>query len=136
VTVVAALVQDSSGGACAARLFLARRTRQAGHGGRWELPGGKLEPDESPEAALVREIREELGVGLVIEGEALRYESAIEGRAFLFLVYPARFIVGEGEGFALAAHDECRYFSAAELAGLELAPLDGPALRDWAAQKE
>ena len=35
--------------------------------GRWELPGGKVETGESPDAALVREIREELGCGIAVD---------------------------------------------------------------------
>ncbi len=43
------------------RLLAARRGRGGAHAGRWELPGGKVEPGELPTQALVREIREELG---------------------------------------------------------------------------
>jgi 8-oxo-dGTP diphosphatase len=43
------------------RILITRRSQQASHGAMlWEFPGGKLEPNESPEAALVREIKEEL----------------------------------------------------------------------------
>lgn len=44
------------------RILLAQRAKSAHHGGLWEFPGGKLGPDETPEAALVRELREELDV--------------------------------------------------------------------------
>lgn len=115
-----------------ARVFLARRSESAGHGGRWELPGGKVEPGETPEAALAREIAEELGVGIRIVGPARRYEAAIGGRAFVFIVFPSRF---ESGGFTLSVHDAWRYFGVSELGGLELAPLDGPALCDWAARR-
>ncbi len=51
----AAIVRDG-------RLLACRRTRPPEAAGRWELPGGKVEPGESPASALVREITEELGV--------------------------------------------------------------------------
>jgi 8-oxo-dGTP diphosphatase len=109
-------------------VFLARRSGGR-HSGLWELPGGKVEPGEEPEAALLREIREELSVELLIEDAPARYMSLIGGKAFAFLVFPARFA---DHRIKMSAHDEWGYFTAGEAAELELAPLDGPALRDWA----
>lgn len=50
-------------------VLAARRTRPPALAGRWELPGGKVEPDESPEDALHREIAEELGVTVRLGAE-------------------------------------------------------------------
>ncbi|HYQ72699.1 MAG TPA: Nudix family hydrolase, partial [Gammaproteobacteria bacterium] len=47
------------------RVLIARRPAHAHQGGLWEFPGGKLEPGESPRQALVRELQEELGIGIV-----------------------------------------------------------------------
>ena len=44
------------------RLLITQRPTGTHLAGRWEFPGGKLEPGETPEAALVRELREELGI--------------------------------------------------------------------------
>ena len=44
------------------RLLIAQRVPGAHYGGYWEFPGGKIEPGETPEAALIREIDEELGI--------------------------------------------------------------------------
>ena len=48
------------------RVLLQQRKRGGSHGGLWEFPGGKIEDDESPENALVREISEELGVTIAV----------------------------------------------------------------------
>lgn len=50
------------------RLLAARRTSPAEAAGRWELPGGKVEPGESPAEAAVREVREELGCAVTVTG--------------------------------------------------------------------
>jgi 8-oxo-dGTP diphosphatase len=58
VVVVGAAILDG------ARLLAARRLEPLELAGGWELPGGKVEPGETDEDALVRECREELGVGV------------------------------------------------------------------------
>ncbi len=55
--VVAAALVDVDG-----RVLIAQRPEGKVMAGLWEFPGGKVQPDESPEAALIRELREELGV--------------------------------------------------------------------------
>lgn len=46
------------------RILITQRPLHASHGGFWEFPGGKLELDELPEDALIREIREEIGLDI------------------------------------------------------------------------
>ena len=65
VEVVAGVIRDKTG-----RILLARRTEGRDLAGLWEFPGGKREPGESPEAALARELHEELGIEIDI-GAAL-----------------------------------------------------------------
>ncbi|WP_269515096.1 (deoxy)nucleoside triphosphate pyrophosphohydrolase [Brevundimonas subvibrioides] len=57
VLVVAAALVDIDG-----RVLIARRPEGKALAGLWEFPGGKVEPGERPEAALVRELNEELGI--------------------------------------------------------------------------
>ncbi|GAA5071036.1 Nudix family hydrolase [Lysobacter panacisoli] len=61
VEVVAGVIRDARG-----RVLLARRTEGRDLAGLWEFPGGKREPGESAEAALARELHEELGIDVEI----------------------------------------------------------------------
>ncbi len=56
--VVAAALVDSDG-----RVLVQQRGPERSMAGLWEFPGGKVEPGENPEAALIRELHEELGIG-------------------------------------------------------------------------
>jgi 8-oxo-dGTP diphosphatase len=59
VFVVACALIDPDG-----RVLLAQRPADKAMGGLWEFPGGKMEPGETPEDALIRELREELGIAV------------------------------------------------------------------------
>lgn len=88
--VVSAAVVERDG-----RVMLCQRRPDAHNGLKWEFPGGKLEPGEGPEAALARELREELGievaVGRVRDAVYYRYPD----RDVLVLFYGCAIRAGE-----------------------------------------
>lgn len=82
VTTVVAGVLDRDG-----RVLLCQRREDQAHALKWEFPGGKVEPGEAPEAALVRELREELGIEAEIDREIMRYEFAYPGKKPILLIF-------------------------------------------------
>ncbi len=83
------------------RVLLSQR-KQGGHlAGAWEFPGGKVEPDEDPAAAAVRELHEELGVDIevvdILDVTFHRYPT----KSVLLLFYEARLREGSAEPAAL-----------------------------------
>ena len=69
------------------RMLIGQRRPGGSHAGKWEFPGGKVEPGESPEEAIRRELREELAVEAAGVNEIYRYEYAYPGRRPLLLVF-------------------------------------------------
>ena len=108
LVVGAAIVRDG-------RLLAARRTEPAALAGGWELAGGKVDPGETPEAALVREVREELGVEVTL---GARVEGPLDGDWPLGQTYRLRVwlaeIPSEAEPSPIEAHDAVAWLSADE----------------------
>ena len=115
IPVVAALIVRGG------RLLIARRPEGRHMAGRWEFPGGKLEKGESPEDAVEREIREELGLdvraGRIYQAIAYSYPE----KDVLLLFYAASVVSGEPRPIEEA---EIRWVTVAELDGYAFAPVD------------
>jgi 8-oxo-dGTP diphosphatase len=109
------------------RLLAARRTAPLELAGRFELPGGKVEPGERPEVALVRELREELGVdaetvGRVPGGWPLKPPYELQ-------VWTARLRPGSAAPEPLEDHDELRWLEPSEIWTVPWLDQDVPAVR-------
>ena len=82
MTMVVAAVIERNG-----QVLIAQRKRTGQHPLKWEFPGGKVEPDEAPEAAVVRELEEELGIRAQVDAEIARYEYQYAGRSPILLIF-------------------------------------------------
>lgn len=80
-TVVAAVIEREG------RVLIGQRKSGGHHPLKWEFPGGKVEAGETPEAAVVRELGEELAIEARIESEITRYEYQYPGRSRILLIF-------------------------------------------------
>ena len=80
-TVAAALLWNQG------RLLICQRRLEGDFPGKWEFPGGKVEPEESPQAALRRELQEELGITAKIGEPVWSVEHQYPGRVEVLLEF-------------------------------------------------
>jgi 8-oxo-dGTP diphosphatase len=118
--VVAAAMVDGDG-----RVLVQQRPPGKAMAGLWEFPGGKVDAGETPEAALIRELAEELGVH--VEAACLApatFASEMLGeRHMILLLYTLR----KWRGIPRALHASAlRWVRPIELHGLEMPPADRP----------
>ncbi|TVL93941.1 (deoxy)nucleoside triphosphate pyrophosphohydrolase [Streptomyces sp. SAJ15] len=106
------------------RLLAARRSAPPELAGRWELPGGKAEPGETPEETLVRELREELGIE-VEPLERLTGEWPLKP-GYVLHVWTARLSAGEPR--PLQDHDEVRWLTPERIHEVDWLDQDRPAV--------
>ncbi|MCA9538536.1 MAG: 8-oxo-dGTP diphosphatase MutT [Myxococcales bacterium] len=125
ILVAAGLIRGAPDTADADRYLISRRPAGTHLADWWEFPGGKLESGEAPAEALVRELREELGVEVEVGDVFAVGHHAYPEREVVLLVYDARIIGGEPTCREVA---EFRWVTAAELIALELPPADRPVI--------
>jgi 8-oxo-dGTP diphosphatase len=130
INVVGGAVLDSL--SSPSQLLVARRTAPPQFAGMWEFPGGKVEAGEAPESALHRELREELGIGVVLGAELEAPEPAgwpLNSRAAMRVWFAE---VADGDPRPLEDHDELRWISIREedeALSLPWIPADLPIVR-------
>ena len=105
------------------KILLTRRPQDKRHPGMWEFPGGKVDPGESPEEALRRELFEELGVAAAVDRifEVVHYR--YEWGAVLILAYSCTIVSGPLKNLGVAEH---LWVLPGELPHFEILPADQP----------
>jgi 8-oxo-dGTP diphosphatase len=112
-------------------ILAARRAPGMTQPGLWEFPGGKVEPGETPSAALRREIAEELGCAIDVGAHVATCEHET-GPGFVILdTYRCALVSGEPRA---SEHAEIRWLTPEQLADLPWSPADLPTVRRLLAQ--
>lgn len=116
--VVAAVIRGGDG-----RILLAQRPANKHQGGKWEFPGGKVEPDETSSVALCRELHEELGIEAIGLHPLIKVRHIYPERAVLLDVWEVSAFTGEPHG---REGQPIAWFDAEQLPLLEFPPANYP----------
>ena len=115
VRVVAAIIRRDG------KILITRRPDNVHLAGLWEFPGGKVEPNESMQTALTREIREELGVEIEVLAERLRIQHDYPTRSVELHFFEALLVSGDPQPLVVA---DMRWVSPSDLAQFDFPEAD------------
>jgi 8-oxo-dGTP diphosphatase len=122
VTVAAAIIEKDK------RVFAARKKPGKPLAGLWELPGGKLEPGETAEECLARELAEEFGIVVRVGDYFAESRFDYGDKKVKLVAYLVKHLQGE---FVPEDHDQMVWLPAEELHSLDWAPADIPLIHAY-----
>ena len=120
--VVAGLILNSNG-----QGLVTKRSKKMSSPGLWEIPGGKVEPGEPFQSALIRELKEELDVWVEVKNQFASVSASIGDRKFTMDAFVCAVQTGV---IRLVEHEQLRWIDAENIKDLSWAPLDIPLLSD------
>lgn len=118
--VVAALIWDGN------RFMACQRPAHKARGLLWEFVGGKVEPGETKEEALIRECREELGVTVAVEDIFMEVDHVYPDLTVHLTLFNARIIEGEPQKFE---HHDIKWITTKEIDDFAFCPADEEILK-------
>jgi 8-oxo-dGTP diphosphatase len=123
IEVTCALIVDDEN-----RLFAAQRSRSMSLPLKWELPGGKIEPNENPEQCLLREIKEELNVEIQIIKGLPSNKHSYPSITINLIPFISKRITEE---ISLKEHADFKWLNKNELLDLDWAEADIPIIKNY-----
>lgn len=103
------------------KILIAQRARDDECPLMWEFPGGKIEPGETAEECVVREIREELELDIAVLGVYARVRYGLNGREIPITFFNAEITGGE---MRLCVHEDARWIKNSEIPNYTFMPPD------------
>lgn len=116
IDVVAAVIKDED-----ERVLITQRNLKKSQGGLWEFPGGKIEPNETREDAIVREIKEELDIDIQVESYLSERIFNYPEKDINLIALECKMISGE---IKLLEHEDYKWVCKDKLDNFKFAPAD------------
>ena len=116
INVVAAVIKDEN-----EKILITLRNFKKAQGGLWEFPGGKIEPNETRENAIIREIKEELDIDIEVKSYLSEKVFNYPEKDINLIALECKKISGE---IRLLEHEDYKWVSKNELDNFQFAPAD------------
>ena len=116
INVVAAVIRNDEN-----KILITKRNLKKAQGGLWEFPGGKIEPNETREHAIVREIKEELDIDITVKEYLAEKTFTYPDKQINLIALECTKVNGE---IKLLEHEDFAWITSDELDNYEFAPAD------------
>lgn len=116
INVVAAVIKDEN-----EKILITQRNLKKAQGGLWEFPGGKIEPNETRENAIVREIKEELDIDIEVKSYLSEKVFNYPEKDINLIALECKKVSGE---IRLLEHEDYKWVPKNELDNFQFAPAD------------